>query len=421
MNNILVKIHDSKQTLSEAVVTTKDGTPTTIKAVKYANYELIDQTTNFAPHHFVAKREAQDLHVAFEENGQASDLVIEGFYDVGDTGLMGLSEDNQYYYFIPDTANEADYVTELAVGDIEGQALGGVPHSTPWWVGEITGTASFVPWLVGLAGIGVVTSLRSDSKYNGSIVHDTPSNLSSSSGTQTNTLPTQADKVSPVLTSIAIPTTADKVELTYTEQLDTNVADLIKANLFEVHNNGQSITINGIKIDNDKITLSLASKLAQDKPVNVSYQDPTPEDDAIAVQDSTGNDVITLSGVLGVGVFLPTLDNNDTKTIDITTIGDFDMVDLSKIEGANLVNVTLENVNKGNHNGLFVKGDVGDTITLGSVLDTSTTVQADVVGSWKKGDTPRQGSGIAGDDSIYNVWTYDNDIMLYIDADMGVL
>lgn len=164
MQKILVKIHNAKQTIAEAVVVTKDGTPTTIKASKRVNYELIDESTGHAPHHIITKRVGQDLHVSFEENGQESDLIIEGFYDAGETALVGLAEDGQYYYYVPDTGNIADYVTELMVGDVEGQALGGTAYPTPWWIGASDGVAGFVPWLVGLAGIGAVIGLTRDKK-----------------------------------------------------------------------------------------------------------------------------------------------------------------------------------------------------------------------------------------------------------------
>ncbi|WP_019673535.1 Ig-like domain-containing protein, partial [Psychrobacter lutiphocae] len=155
MKTVIVKVNSATQTIAEHQVVTKDGQPTVIKATHNVNYELIDQATGRAPHHIVTKRVGQDLHVSVEENGQDSDLIIEDYYDDADSALIGLAEDGNYYYYVPDTGEVADFVTELAPGDIEGQALGGTDYLAPWWVG-VTDQAGFgiLPWLVGLAGLG---------------------------------------------------------------------------------------------------------------------------------------------------------------------------------------------------------------------------------------------------------------------------
>jgi hypothetical protein len=42
-----------------------------------------------------------------EDDGQDSDLIIEGFYDDTDSALIGLAENGEYYYYIPDTGEAA--------------------------------------------------------------------------------------------------------------------------------------------------------------------------------------------------------------------------------------------------------------------------------------------------------------------------
>lgn len=101
MKSITVKVNDASQTLAQTQVITKDGKPTIIKATKNVNYELINDATKRAPDHIVTKRVGKDLHVSFEENGNEADLIIEGFYDSGDSALIGLAEDGQYYYYVP--------------------------------------------------------------------------------------------------------------------------------------------------------------------------------------------------------------------------------------------------------------------------------------------------------------------------------
>ena len=137
MKNIIVKVNNATQSIQEFQVATRGGQPTVVRATKNANYELIDQATGRGPHHIVTKRSGKDLHVSFEEDGSIADLIIEDFYGSGDIGLVGLSENGQYYYYIPDTGEVADYVTQLANGDIEGQALGGRAYPSAWWIGAV--------------------------------------------------------------------------------------------------------------------------------------------------------------------------------------------------------------------------------------------------------------------------------------------
>lgn len=164
MKNITVKINDKTKTVTTASVVTKDGEPTVIKAKKNVNYELIDNSTNRAPQHIVTKRQGNDLHISFEEDGQVSDLIIEGFYN-NDGALIGLAEDGQYYFYIPDTGEVADYVTQLQSGDIEGQALGGAGGIAPWWIAATTAGSGALPWLAGLAGVGAAGIALASNKF----------------------------------------------------------------------------------------------------------------------------------------------------------------------------------------------------------------------------------------------------------------
>ena len=162
MNTIVVKTNDATQTISQIEVVTKDGIPTVIKASAKVNYEFHDNKINRAPNHIITKRVKNDLHVSFEEEGEESDLIIEGFYDSADSALLGIAEDGEYYYYIPDTGETYDYVTQLEVGDVEGQALGGeayVAAVIPWWI----------PAAAGLGLVGLAASIDSNSRNNRSI------------------------------------------------------------------------------------------------------------------------------------------------------------------------------------------------------------------------------------------------------------
>lgn len=180
MQFISVKVNDSVKTIAEAKIVTKDGQPTVIKATRNANYELINDATGRGPDHIVTKRVGKDLHISFENEGQEPDLIIEDFYDYDKSALIGQAESGQYHYYVPDTGLAQDYVTELAIGDVEGQALGGQGYPAPWWIGAEGSKFGAMPWLVGLAGwAGII----------GALVHDDDKksdNNNASTGTNTN-------------------------------------------------------------------------------------------------------------------------------------------------------------------------------------------------------------------------------------------
>ncbi|MDX1786883.1 MAG: hypothetical protein R3205_02170, partial [Psychrobacter sp.] len=154
MNTIIVKTNDATQTIDQVQVVTKDGKPTIITAMDKVNYEFHDTAIGRAPNHIITKRLKNDLHVSFEEDGKESDLIIEDFYDNADSALLGIAEDGEYYYYIPDTGETYDYVTQLEEGAVEGQALGGQESVAviPWWI----------PAAAGLGLIGIVTGNSSD-------------------------------------------------------------------------------------------------------------------------------------------------------------------------------------------------------------------------------------------------------------------
>ncbi|WP_372843081.1 BapA/Bap/LapF family large adhesin [Psychrobacter sp.] len=157
MSTITVKVNAQTTTITEHKVVTQNGKPTIIKAVDKVNYELIDETTGRAPNHIVTKRIDKALHISFEDNNENPDLIIEGFYDNVDSALIGIAEDGSYYYYIPDSGEVGDYVTELQSGEMQGQALGGNPQVAPWWIGATEAEGfNALPWLAGLAGIGVL-------------------------------------------------------------------------------------------------------------------------------------------------------------------------------------------------------------------------------------------------------------------------
>ncbi|WP_201538276.1 VCBS domain-containing protein [Psychrobacter sanguinis] len=173
MKTVIVKVHNSKQTIQEIQAVTKDGQPNIITAIKNVNYEFFDESIGRAPNHVITKRIDNNLHVSFEREGKETDLIIEGFYKSTKKqneanhideeasnyqALIGMAEDGNYYYYIPDTGQVYDYVTQLEVGATEGQALGGEEMLAPWWV---TAPVGF-PWWLGLGLIPILAIGKND-------------------------------------------------------------------------------------------------------------------------------------------------------------------------------------------------------------------------------------------------------------------
>lgn len=156
MKTITVKTHNAQQVINEQNVVTQDGQTTIIEAVDNANYEFHDASIGHGPNHIISKRVDNDLHVSFERDGADSDLIIQNFYKdnangVNNSALIGISEDGEYYYYIPDTGKVYDFVTQLEPGAIEGQALGGEDYITPWWLQTLPliGAAGLLPFFIG--------------------------------------------------------------------------------------------------------------------------------------------------------------------------------------------------------------------------------------------------------------------------------
>ena len=164
--NISVKINNGNTTI-ETVKLNSANQKVIIKAQPHVNYELVDETTQYAPEMIDTKRVGNDLHIAFEgtDINKESDLVLEGYYEHDNTELvLGMAEDGQYYAYVPQSGVESDAVTLLADQVFAPQALGGNSVTAPFW--------SFNPsWLwvaAGVAAVGGIIAAASGSHGGGS-------------------------------------------------------------------------------------------------------------------------------------------------------------------------------------------------------------------------------------------------------------
>ncbi|MDD2545627.1 MAG: S8 family serine peptidase [Burkholderiaceae bacterium] len=135
---------------------------------------------------------------------------------------------------------------------------------------------------------------------------------------------TGADTTAPVLVSASV--NGDALVLTYNEALDAaNPAD---TGTFTVKVGGVNATLaatSPVTVDsvNKTVTLKLAGPVAQGSVVTVGYTDPTPGNDAKAIQDKAGNDAATLTDRAVTNTTLPAVAAPAfTGGVDITKMND---------------------------------------------------------------------------------------------------
>ncbi|MBO1517809.1 BapA/Bap/LapF family large adhesin [Psychrobacter halodurans] len=315
MKNITVKVQSQIETVTEHKVMTQNSEPIVIAATNNINYELIDDSTGHAPDHIITKRVDKDLHVSFENNSLEPGLIIEGFYEDINSALIGLAEDGSYYYYIPDSGEVADYVTELEIGDVQGQALGGTPQAAPWWVGatEVEGFDA-LPWLAGLAGVGILGAA-----------------LGSSGGSSNNNQP-PIDNVAPdaptdVIVSPDGSSVTGKGEVGSNVEITDSNGDVIGEGVVD-ENGNFDVDLVPPQVDGEEIDVTLTDEAGNTSdPTNALAPDTTAPDaptDVIVSEDGSsvtgkgeaGNKVeITDSNgdVIGEGV----VDENGSFDIDL--------------------------------------------------------------------------------------------------------
>ena len=101
--------------------------PVTVKAQAGMRYQLAQANSPQAPHNVRAKRVGKDLAVFLEDSQQAN-LVIQNYYDEipsGVNALVGQAENGTVYSYVPENANAAGLIPNLADGgNVVGMALG---------------------------------------------------------------------------------------------------------------------------------------------------------------------------------------------------------------------------------------------------------------------------------------------------------
>jgi uncharacterized repeat protein (TIGR02059 family) len=248
----------------------------TIQAQPGATYSIIDSPSQKPVSGFVLKKHGDALVV--EVDGQPV-AQIEDFYAadqqaVFDTGMQGASGEPLLVTSSTSAAEGSDIVWQASAGD--------PAAASGWWAGLSTGEQlGFGALAVG----GVAAAANSNSDGGNSA----------------------ADTTAPTFVSAAA--NGNTVILTYDEALDASHAPDPAA--FVVMRGGTRLLVTNVVVDSAGKTATLTTQdapqpsyavsylstedtLQPSDAVTVSYADPTPGNDANAIQDAAGNDAATL-------------------------------------------------------------------------------------------------------------------------------
>ena len=100
------------------------------------------------------------------------------------------------------------------------------------------------------------------------------------------------DTTAPTISSAALNSAGTSIILTYNETLSATTA---ATSAFSISDSGTAVSLSSVTASGFTVTLALASTINIGRVVTVSYTDPTGSDDANAIQDSAGNDAISLA------------------------------------------------------------------------------------------------------------------------------
>ena len=331
--NISVKINNGNTTI-ETVKLNTSAKKVIIKAQPHVNYELVDETTQYAPEMIDTKRVGNDLYIAFEgtDINKESDLVLEGYYEHDNTELvLGMAEDGQYYAYVPQSGVESDAVTLLADQVFAPQALGGNSVTAPFW--------AFNPnWLwvaAGVAAVGGIIAAASGSHGGGSSNNtaDKPSDNSdanNNSNSAKDTTAPSAPQVTPSTTdgsvTVKVPNDAqvgDTVEVTViTETSDTPEKVTLTKNADGSWTSDKPEILPNVDAGKDSSTIP-QDKVKDASDVTAVAKDPAGNNSALVTAqagenvDTTAPAKPTIEAKMNGFVYITPPADEDTKSVEV--------------------------------------------------------------------------------------------------------
>jgi len=211
-------------------------------------------------------------------------------------------------------------------------------------------------------------------------VYDDPNAIQNLKGKDAASLPTTIvinnvppDTTAPTFVSAAANADGSKVILTYSEDLDAS--NKAATSDFDVKINGNTNAVTAVAVSGKTVELTLTTAISGGQTVTVSYTDPTSGNDAQAIQDAAGNDVVSLSGA---SVTNNVTDTSPPTLVNIKTSTDGKKVILTYSE-------TLLDNNAAGQQFAFEKGQFdlrsgGSQITIDRVDAVANTIELTVQG-----------------------------------------
>ena len=223
----------------------------------------------------------------------------------------------------------------------------------------------------------------------------------------------RVDGVRPTPQSAATSTNGSEITITFSESLKPLGPAL--AELFTLKVNGSPVP-NGITVGaargGNTVALTLASPVVVGQTVTVSYEDPTTDDDFLAVDDEVGNDAATFDdfAVTNNALHVVTIEADDSLVTE-GTAATFTLTRNGSPSADLTVNVSVTQA------GDFIMGNAPTTVTF-SGADTDATLTVPTVN-----DAPDENDGsvtavvststtyFVGPDSSDTVIVQDNDVV----------
>ena len=216
---------------------------------------------------------------------------------------------------ITGTARVGETLTAVTTGILDADGLTS-PRYTYQWIrvngseADISGANSST-YALDTADLGKTIKVK---------VSFTDDNGNAETLTSAATATVAADTTPPEVVSSTVAMPGRTMSILFDEILDAGAAN-VPASAFSVTADGQAVTIVGPLLhtgDGVALSLSSATTIEQGQDVIVSYTDPTAGNDAVALQDLSGNDVASFTtGMSGV----PAVLNSSTATVDTPAQG----------------------------------------------------------------------------------------------------
>lgn len=177
------------------------------------------------------------------------------------------------------------------------------------------------------------------------------------------------DTTAPTLSSAAINSAGTSLTLTFNEALSSTTAAITAFSI--TRTSGGVISVSAAVATGSTVTLTISTVYVGDT-VTVTYTDPTASDDTNAVQDSVGNDALTITGQ-------PVTNNSTTKRAQATLV-----ITSTSVQFPNTLAMTTSG-GSGSGSVSYVK-DSGNCTVSGSIL-TPTASGTCLVTATKAADT----------------------------------